>query len=377
MEGSSAVFSVTASSSISMTYQWMKDGVDIPGATSKDFTLNNASKSDMGSYQVVVSNSVGSVTSNSADLAVNDAVEAPSITEQPDNLSILEGDAASFTVSVNGTAPFDYQWQKDGTDIAGANANTFSISNTSTNDAAVYRVIITNSAGSVTSNEATLTVDQVVIAPSISDHPDDITVAEGQDASFAVSALGTGPLSYQWQKDGIDISGAVSSRYEISNVTESNGGKYRVLISNSMGAVSSQTAELSVLSSPPINVSAEVTPAICEGSNGSIILTVTGGTAPYRYNWSNGANSKDITDLDPGSYNVTILDAADNAFNGQFTIDQVIEDPVVTSEIVHASCLNNDGSISLTSSTSANYSYQWDHGPAGPELKTWKQVIIL
>ncbi|CCH54246.1 coagulation factor 5/8 type domain protein [Fibrisoma limi BUZ 3] len=86
------------------------------------------------------------------------ASQAPAITNQPESKSIVEGDAVTFSVTANGVNPLMYQWQKNGVSIAGATASTFSISQVKPADAANYRCVVTNSAGSITSAEAKLTV---------------------------------------------------------------------------------------------------------------------------------------------------------------------------------------------------------------------------
>ncbi|MEW6469094.1 MAG: PQQ-dependent sugar dehydrogenase [Bacteroidota bacterium] len=98
-------------------------------------------------------------------------------------------------------------------------------------------------------------------APVITDHPDPVTVPEGQQAVFSVTASGATPLSYQWRKDGIDISGATSSAYTISNVQQSDAGQYSVRVTNSYGAATSNNAALTVTAfnaSPSANI---LTPA--------------------------------------------------------------------------------------------------------------------
>ncbi|QHT69191.1 T9SS type A sorting domain-containing protein [Rhodocytophaga rosea] len=84
--------------------------------------------------------------------------EAPQITNQPDDITVAEGQSTSFTVSASGTATLQYQWQKNGKDIPGATAAKYAISKTKPQDAGQYRVIVTNTAGSVTSRAAILSV---------------------------------------------------------------------------------------------------------------------------------------------------------------------------------------------------------------------------
>ena len=139
------------------TYQWKKDGVAISGATAATYTITFPLPADTGSYTVTVTNSLGSVTSSAALLTVTFQT-TPSITTQPSAATVTAGSTASLSVVASGTAPLSYQWRKDGGAISGATSSTYSIGSTSTSDAGSYTVVVTNSAGSVTSNAATLTV---------------------------------------------------------------------------------------------------------------------------------------------------------------------------------------------------------------------------
>jgi hypothetical protein len=158
--GSAASFSVTASGSGTLSYHWRKDGSAISGATSASVTVSAASSADAGSYDVVVSNSVGSVTSSTATLTVTDAsgATAPTLSTQPASQAAVAGASVSFSVVASGTAPFSYQWAKDGTAIANATASSYTISSVSSSDAGSYSVTVSNSVGSVSSNAAVLSV---------------------------------------------------------------------------------------------------------------------------------------------------------------------------------------------------------------------------
>ncbi|HEU5080685.1 MAG TPA: DUF4082 domain-containing protein [Opitutaceae bacterium] len=161
--GKAASFSVTASGSATLKYQWQKNGASISGANSATYSIASAASADAGTYTVVVSNSAGSTTSKAATLTVSSATTAPtatapSITSQPASITVATGASASFSVSTSGTAPFTYQWRKNGVNISGATSATYTISSVTTLSAGSYSVAVTNSAGSVISNGATLTV---------------------------------------------------------------------------------------------------------------------------------------------------------------------------------------------------------------------------
>ncbi|MET0402943.1 MAG: immunoglobulin domain-containing protein, partial [Cystobacter sp.] len=156
--GQTATFSVAATGSPTLTYQWRKNGAAIAGATSATYTTPVLTAADnASSYTVVVTNPVNSVTSAAGVLTVTAAV-APTITQQPLSVSVRANDAVSFSVTVSGTSPFTYQWQFNGASILGANGATYTLARAQNGDAGRYTVVVSNAAGSVTSAVATLTL---------------------------------------------------------------------------------------------------------------------------------------------------------------------------------------------------------------------------
>ena len=138
-------------------YQWRKNGADVPGATNSSYTTPGTVAADNGSlFSVVVSNSAGSVTSNNATLTVR---TPPTITTQPADTTVRAGQKAKFSVTATGTAPLNYQWTKNGANITGATKASYTTPPTTAADnGALFAVIVSNLAGSVTSNNAILTV---------------------------------------------------------------------------------------------------------------------------------------------------------------------------------------------------------------------------
>src|SRR5437588_261516 len=202
--GQTATFTVTATGTAPLSYQWQKNGTAISAATVASYTTSATTAADSGDqFTVVVSNAVGSVTSSAAVLTVNAALVAPTITTQPASQMVSAGQAATFTVAATGTAPLSYQWQRNGTAIGGATAASYTTPATTASDSgAQFTVVVSNAAGSVTSNAAALTVNAALVAPTITTQPASQTVSAGQTATFTVTASGTAPLSYQWQKNG-------------------------------------------------------------------------------------------------------------------------------------------------------------------------------
>ena len=246
-EGQSATFSVTASGT-SLQYQWKKNGTDISGATSSTYTMPTAVAADNHAvFTVVVSNTLGAVTSSNAILTVSPVDVAPAITTQPAAQTVFAGQSATFSVTASGTS-LKYQWKKNGTDIPSATASSYTTEATSNADigaALAYSVVVSNSAGSVTSSAATLTV--TAAPPAITTQPAAQITTAGSAATFTVKATGTAPLGYQWKKNGTDISGATSSTYTTpATGIGDNNAVFTVVVTNSAGNATSSSATLTV-----------------------------------------------------------------------------------------------------------------------------------
>ena len=251
--GQTATFTVVAGGTAPLSYQWQKNGANITGATSASYTTPITTTADSGSaFAVVVTNTAGTVTSAAATLTVTAAAVAPTITTQPANQTVTAGQTATFTVVAAGTAPLTYQWQKNGANLTGATSASYTTPATTTADSgSTFRVVVANTAGTVTSAAATLTVTAAAVAPTITTPPANQTVTAGQTATFTVVAGGTAPLSYQWQKSGVNIAGATSASYttQVTTTTDS-GSTFDVVVTNTAGTVTSAAATLTVNAAP-------------------------------------------------------------------------------------------------------------------------------
>ena len=128
---------------------------------------------------------------------------------------------------------------------------------------------VSNSAGSVTSRAASLTVSTV--APSLTSQPADQSIHVGQTAMFTVVAAGSAPLSYQWQRNASAIPGATAASYTTPAAALSDSGaRFAVVVSNSAGNVISNAATLNV--NVPYNFVVQVPSTTATGSG---TLTVT------------------------------------------------------------------------------------------------------
>lgn len=199
---------------------------------------------------------VGGCGGNS-DSDSSSTITVPTITTQPTSQTVSEGASVSFSVVASSTATLSYQWRKAGTSISGATSATYSISAAASSDAGSYDVVVTNSAGSVTSSAATLTVNATG-SPTITTQPTSQSVAVGASATFSVVATSSTTLSYQWRKDGTAISGATSASYAISSVASSDAGSYDVVVTNSVGSATSSAATLTVTTTTSSTLSADV-----------------------------------------------------------------------------------------------------------------------
>jgi hypothetical protein len=153
--GAPASFTVAATGTGPLTYQWQKGGANISGATSATYSIASVAAGDAANYACIVTGGCGSVTSNTAALTINTAT---SITTQPSLQNVCLGGQASFSVVAAGAGTLTYQWQKGGANISGANSATYSIASVASGNAANYACIVTGGCGSVTSNAAALTI---------------------------------------------------------------------------------------------------------------------------------------------------------------------------------------------------------------------------
>jgi hypothetical protein len=172
----------------------------------------------------------------------------PTITTQPTSQTRAVGQTATFSVAANGAPAPTYQWQKNGANISGATSASYNTpAVTSSDSGATFRCVVRNSVGSVTSNAATLTVTTATVAPTITTQPTNKTVTVGQSTSFSITATGTPAPTYQWQKNGTNISGATAATYNTpATVIGDNGATFRCVVSNSAGSRTSNNATLTV-----------------------------------------------------------------------------------------------------------------------------------
>ena len=321
--GSTATFSVVASGTAPLGYQWSKNGTAISGATDSTYTTPATVSGDDGSsFTVQVSNGAGSQTSNAATLTVVTAAPvAPTITNQPQSQTVTVGATATFTVVATGTAPLGYQWYKNTVVITGATSASYTTPATVSGDSgSSFTVKVSNSVGSQTSNAATLTVTAAPVAPTITTQPQSQAVTLGSAATFSVVASGTAPLSYQWYKNTVVITGATSASYTTpATVSGDSGASFTVKVSNVAGSQTSNGATLTV-NIPPAITTQPQGQTVTVGSTATFSV-VASGTAPLSYQWYK--NTVVITGATSASYTTPVTVSGDNGSSFKVTVTNV------------------------------------------------------
>ena len=238
-EGQSVVLSVGAQGT-ALTYQWRRNGQNIPGATQATYQFV-ATLSDAGIYDVVVSNACGSVTSDTVRVTVK---ERPRITQQPlASLTVCVGQSVTLRVTATGTG-LRYQWRRNGTPIPGATQSSYTIAAVQPADSGIYDVVVSGECEPPA--YSTQTELRVTGPPQIVEHPQSQSVRVGQSVTFRVQAQGQN-LQYQWRKNGVAIAGATQPQYTIAAAQLADAGLYDCLVWNECGQSVSQTARLTVV----------------------------------------------------------------------------------------------------------------------------------
>jgi len=285
-QGQSAAFSVTATGTAPLTYFWLKGATVMTNGPNPTLTISNVQSGNAGTYSVIVSNAVSTITSSNATLTVIVPATAPTITTQPGNQIVNLGQTATFNVIATGTTPMSYFWRIGTTVLTNSASPTFAIPNAQTTNAGSYSVIVSNSLGTATSSNATLTVNVVIIAPGITAQPTNQLIYQGNNALLSVAASGTAPFGYQWRKNGAaladsaHLSGTQSNLLTIISTLTNDSGRYTVVITNSSGSITSQVATLTVTNPIAWTMTIQVT------GNGSVSPNYNGEVLTIGQNYS-------------------------------------------------------------------------------------------
>ncbi len=356
--GSNVTFTAAATGSGVISYQWRKSGVNITSATAASFTINGVTAADAADYDVVATGSCGSATSTAATLTINIAT---AITTQPTNQASCVGGSVTFVVSATGTN-VTYQWQKGGVDIANAVAASYTINSIAAGDADTYAVVVTGSCGTVTSNNATLTITAGTV---INTQPVNQTACIGGSVAFSVSASGSGTITYQWKKNGVNITNAISSSLTINPATAGDAANYTVVVSSACGSIESGIATLTITPSTVITTQ-PVNQTVCEGSSATFSVNAGGDNLTYQWrkagvNITNATTSAysiaNVTASDFGDYDVVVTGTCGTATSSQVTLSTFTVS-ITTQPISQTVFAGSDITFTVVA-TGIGLSYQW------------------
>ncbi|RDS83696.1 coagulation factor 5/8 type domain-containing protein [Dyella monticola] len=261
--GYTATFSVVASGSGTLRYQWSDVNGPIAGATSATYTTPATTAANNGdTYTVTIASSYGTVTSTPVTLSV-DAPANVVITTQPATQSVVDGQSATLTVAATGSPTITYQWYQAGSGaIAGATQASYTTPVFTAAGSTSFYVVVANDLGSVQSSTAVVTVDAATPV-SIATQPASTIVPVNEPVQFTAVVAGSAPYTYQWQftppggsatilSSGTQLSSTLT--YTIPAVSAANVGAYTVTVNNAASAPATSNAANITLAPPGVNL---------------------------------------------------------------------------------------------------------------------------
>jgi hypothetical protein len=240
--GGSAVFAVAAFGSRPFFYQWQFNGVPLTAATNATLTLSNLTLDNSVNYAVLVTNSFGSVTSQTATLSIAAIV----VTSQPGNTNVLPGSNVTLRVTAVSPRSITYQWQFNGTDLTGQTNASLTITNAQFDPhTGYYRALVSDPASSALSDIATLVVlaRPVIVSPPVA-----TTVLQGGTALFSIVGAPDHPLlplTYRWLRNGTTYLSNGPPTLVVANCQTS--ANFRCQLINAAGSIASAQVPLTVL----------------------------------------------------------------------------------------------------------------------------------
>ncbi len=239
--------------------------------------------------------------------ASNVAAAAPAVLASPVNKIAFVGQSATFSVIASHVGIPSYQWQVNGTNIAGATADTYTIAAVGAVNVGSYRVLVTDGTFSTFSDAATLTVVT---------QPTPVTVVDGSNATFSVTNLGPAAITYQWQKNGTNIIGATNSSYTFTaNYSTDNGRSYRVVVDGPGGPATSAGAILTVTPLSPVITTQPIGTTVPDFSNATFSVVAAGSGLTYQWQRHPPTNLTftTIAGATSSSYTFSVRYAQDNS----------------------------------------------------------------
>lgn len=310
------------------------------GSLSQDLT-----NITMGTYNVLVTDA------RSCTFTTNISVSQPPVltgTLTTTDVNCYGDATGSLNFSpVGGTPGYTYQWSNSTSLFSETGANLFNVV------ADDYTVIITDANGCTSSANGTVGQPPLL---ALSTTAVNVNCYGGSDGSVDLTVTGgTSPFNYTWTNS---LGSTVSSSQDLSAIPASI---YTVVVTDNLGCTKTISQEVTQPNSP-IAVQEEITNVLCFGmSTGVIDLTVTGGTAPYSYNWSNSFTTEDLINVPAGNYSYTVTDDNGCTYSNSVFISQPAQALNVTNTITDVNCFGeSNGGIDLTvTGGTTPYSYSW------------------
>jgi hypothetical protein len=239
--GGTVTLSVTATGT-DVAYTWVNQFTDAVVGTGSSLVFSNITEAQAGEYSVTVTGIGNTTASESCAVVVTDP---PIITLQPSGLDMYTSEYGDMFISASSFPAATYQWNLNGTPIPGAVSDVIGVGEFNPTGAGTYTVTVTNPFGSVTSAPAIVTIGgNLPVSVSITGQPVSRTVEVGGIATFSVTATGDPAPVYQWNFNGVPISGAVSNTLTLAPVTASEAGNYSVSVGNQAGTVTTSNVTL-------------------------------------------------------------------------------------------------------------------------------------
>ena len=336
-----------------ITYIWVGPGI-ISGWTTPTPVVNQP-----GVYTLTVTDNNNGCTSLASVVVTQNHV-LPTASAGPDRVL----NCVSLAVQCNGSgsstgAVFSYQWSTvNGNIIAGQNTLFPTV-----NQPGTYNLLVTN-----TQNGCTATDQMIVtgdITPPIADAGPDTGIPCGGGTTFLDASGSAGAqFTYLWAGPGINV-----ANQSAMNPIISLPGVYFLIVTNTANGCTA-TDQVRVFSGPAIpEQDIVVNNVSCQGGDGAINLTFNNGAPPYTYLWSNGATTEDLSNLNAGTYSVTLTDATACSHYAVLGIIQTTPIAANTSQISSTNCASANGSINLfVTGGSTPYTYLWSNGATTQDL---------
>jgi len=372
--GQTASFSVAATGTAPLSFQWKKNGVAISGAMSSSYTTSATATSDSGAqFTVLVSNAAGSVTSAAAMLTVNAGAVAPSITTQPSSQTVSAGQTASFSVAATGSALLSFQWKKNGVTITGAASSSYTTPATVTSDSGeLFTVTVSNSAGSATSTAARLTVNSVTSALQITTTQLPGGTLGGAYTSAVSATGGTSPYAWSISSGTLPTGVSLASSGAISGTpTVAGTFPFTIAVKDSTGASASANLSINVVTpaAPSVSISSPANGSTVSGTISvsgvasdalpisSVQLSVDGG--PFSIvsgttTWSSTLNTNSLAN---GSHSLSakVNDSAGNSASSSLVDISVDNTSTSTNCTLFASPSGSDSNSGTSSSSPKSF----------------------